>query len=497
MSTFTEPYVLSLDIGSSSVRAIVFDRTGRTVDGGNAHRKHRLQTSPDGKAVSDPDELLGKLFHCIDEVLSRLGDDSRKIAAVGSCTFVSNVLGVNQTGVPVTPLYTYADSRPAEDANTLRAMLDESFIHQQAGTLFHPSYLPARFLWLKRTRPELFGKVARWLSIGEYMTGKLFGQTAVSYSVASWSGLLNRHTLDWDEHLLADLPVSKDRLSPLVDVDSAWKGLKPPFDKRWPALSGIPWYPAVGDGATANLGSGCVSPDRFAITMGTSSAVRVVLRGNIPVVPHGLWSYRVDKDHSLVGGALSEGGCVYEWLTNTLKPDERSSRQQAIAAIPPDSHGLTFLPLLAGERSPGWNGNLRGALLGISLATTPQEILRAAMEGVAYRISLIYQLLEPSLPADTQAIANGGALHNSPAWVQIIADVLGRPVSISLAEEPSARGAAMLALRSLGVVPDLASFPPLLGKTCTPNPAHHAIYQKAIQRQKRLYGFIQQETSGE
>jgi gluconokinase len=106
------------------------------------------------------------------------------------------------------------------------------------------------------------------MSLGEYLQWKLLGVQGASYSIASWSGLLNRHRLEWDAELLELLPVGEEQLSPLVDIDQSWSGLLEPFASRWPALRRCPWFPAVGDGAAANIGSGCVLPAKLALTMG-------------------------------------------------------------------------------------------------------------------------------------------------------------------------------------------------------------------------------------
>jgi gluconokinase len=182
----------------------------------------------------------------------------------------------------------------------------------------------------------------------------------------------------------------------------------------------------------------------------------------------------VDGRRSLPGGALTEGGMVYAWMLETLRLEENrlkpvsgearlSGLEAKLAQIPPDSHGLTVLPFLAGERSPGWRGDARATIHGLTLATTPLDILRAGMEAVAYRIALVYEQLRSLLPADPEIIASGGALVNSPTWGQIMADVLGRPVTLSRAEEASARGAALLALEALGILSDIAAAPDLLG----------------------------------
>jgi gluconokinase len=498
------PYILTLDIGSSSLRALLFDARGMRVPGVEAREGVHLRTTPPGASEADPDALLEALFRAIDAALVQAGDRARDIAGVAVDTFVSNILGVDEAGRAVVPLTTYADTRAAGEAEALRKEFDEAQVHNRTGCRFHPSYWPARLRWLHRVWPERTAKVARWLTLGEYLELKLFGETAVSYSAASWSGLLDRRQLMWDQALLAALPIEAGHLSPLTDGSRARRGLRPEFAARWPALARVPWFPAIGDGAGANIGSGCASPQRVALTVGTSSAMRAVTTDDIATLPPGLWCYRVDGRRSLPGGALTEGGMVYAWMLETLRLEENrlkpvsgearlSGLEAKLAQIPPDSHGLTVLPFLAGERSPGWRGDARATIHGLTLATTPLDILRAGMEAVAYRIALVYEQLRSLLPADPEIIASGGALVNSPTWGQIMADALGRPMTLSRAEEASARGAALLALEALGVLPDIAAAPDLLGETWQPDLQRHTIYRAAMQRQMALYDRLMED----
>ena len=482
-----DPLVLSIDIGTSSLRAVLFDGNGRALEGMEARQNSAIQVDPHGAAEADPDELLEGVFSCIDRVLERAGKLCYRISGVASCTFVNNVLGVDGENRAVTPLTTYADTRAEGEVQSLKSDFNEGEVHDRTGCRFHPSYLPARFLWLARSNPKLFGRAARWLSIGEYMEQKLFGEAAVTYSVASWTGLLDRFNLVWDKQLLARLGLAKENLSPLTDVDQPRSGLRSEFARRWPALAKVPWFPAVGDGAAANIGSGCVSARQVALSMGTTSALRVVLRDPPVRLPAGLWCYRVDRRRSLLGGALSEGGSVYAWMKASLNLGSDASLEETLAGMEPDRHGLTFLPFLAGERAPGWAGHARAAVQGLSLATTPVDILRAGMEAVAYRLALVFELLRPMIPGVPGVIASGGALLHSPAWVQIVTDVLGAPVAMSAVEEASGRGAALLALEAVGAIGDLEKEPPLIGWSYEPDSSRHRQYLRAIERQQELY----------
>ena len=481
------PFIVSLDIGTSSIRASLFDRMGRAVEGLKTRKAHEIQTSSEGAAEAVPDSILQSVFDCLDQLTQKIRPLKSGIGGVASCTFVNNVLGIDGTDRAVTPLTTYADTRAEKEVAGLQSDFDEASVHDRTGCRFHPSYLPARFRWMARVHPEWLEKVDRWVSIGEYLELKLFGATAVSHSVASWTGLQDRHRLVWDAPLLAGLPVGVEGLSNLTDVNRPRRGLRSEFAGRWPDLAEVSWFPAVGDGAAANVGSGCISSGQVAVTMGTTSALRVVLSDAPEHLPSGLWCYRVDGKRSLLGGALSEGGSVFAWMKDTLNLGAYPDLEKAVAAVKADFHGLTILPFLAGERAPGWAGQARAAIQGLSLATTPLEILRAAMEAVAHRLFLVFELLRPLISGEPQVVGSGGALLGSPAWLQIVTDVLGIPVSLCGVAEATSRGAALLALEALGAIKNLEEVPHFIKPGCQPDPHRHARYQQAIERQRELY----------
>jgi gluconokinase len=481
------PFILAIDIGTSAVKILLFDRQGRAVEEVQARDKFKIRTTTDGASVVDADGLLEIVWQGIDRTLAKAGELAQKIVGVASCTFVGNILGVDQKGRPLTPVFTYADTRAEKVVGWLQAEFDENEVHDRTGCHFHSSYLPARFRWLSRTQPDLTRQAARWLSIGEYMDLKLFGEAATSYSIASWSGLLDRYQLIWDEPLVAKLPIDIAQLSPLVDMNLSKQGLHPEFASRWPELGNVPWFPAIGDGAAANIGSGCTSASRVAITMGSTTAIRAVVDKAIDNVPHGLWCYRVDGQRSLPGGATSEGGNLFTWMADTFQLGDPSDLEPIVARLQPDGHGLTVLPFLSGERSPGWQGYAKATIHGLSLATSPEEILRAGMEAVAYRVKFVFDKLVELLSDDLQIVAGGGALQNSPTWLQIITDVLGREVAVTGISETSARGTALLAFEALGMIKDLNEIPDFIENTYLPDSERHAIYRRALKRQERLY----------
>ncbi|NOK59512.1 MAG: Sugar (pentulose or hexulose) kinase [Chloroflexi bacterium AL-W] len=482
------PFIVTIDVGSSSVRVLLFDRLGRHISDIGAQERCAIPTQADGAAQEDVGVLLARIEHCLDAVLASVDKLGAAIAGVAVATFVSNLLALDAVGEPLTPLITYADTRNSADAAALRRSLDEESIHERTGCLLRTSYWPARLAWLQRTQPEVWQTVARWITLGEYLELKLFGESRVSYSAASWSGLLNRRELIWDTSLLEALEMTPEQFGPLVDVGNSLCGLREPYATRWPALRNVPWFPAIGDGAAANIGSGCADPSRMALTVGTTGALRLVLP-EVPRVPKGLWCYRVDQRRMLLGGATSEGGNVYAWMAQTLQLPDAATIEHELAHRPPDGHGLTVLPFVAGERSPGWAGDVQATISGITSSTTPLDILQAGLEAVAYRFGLIERSIRAQHSGEYQVVASGGALLSSPAWMQIIANVIGRPVVSSAEPEATSRGVALLALEALNLLA-LADMPVADSTVYEPDPVSHARYQEAITRQERLYDAV-------
>jgi gluconokinase len=158
-----------------------------------------------------------------------------------------------------------------------------------------------------------------------------------------------------------------------------------------------------------------------------------------------------------------------------------------LAALPPDGHGLTFLPFVAGERAPGWAADARAVISGLALHHRPIDLLRAGLEAVAYRFALIHERMREAAPAVESFVASGGALLRSPAWMQIMADVFGRPVIASGEAEAASRGAALLGLEALGAIPRVEDVPSSFGTTFVPDPGRREKYREGLARHRALY----------
>lgn len=482
------PFVLALDVGTSSCRASLYDAAARRIAGVGTQLAYNARVTADGGAELDAEALIELVSQTIDAVVLQSGPLLREVGVVAMSSFWHSLLSVDDRGEAATPVFLWMDARSRDEARQLRDRLDERDVHGRTGCVLHWSYLPAELLWLRNSEPALSGRVRRWLSFGEYLAWRFFGQTWVSVSMASGSGLFNQHRCDWDDLVLSAIPIPRESLSPVSCPFAPFCGLRPDSASRWPGLSDAPWLPAIGDGACSNIGSGCATRERYALIVDTSGALRTLWRVDKVEIPWGAWCYRADRDRVLLGGALNDGGSLFAWLEQALGLPDADKLEQRLAAIQPDSHDLTMLPYWAGERSPNWSDDARGAIVGLRLHTTPVEIVRAALEAVALQFARIEGILRQAVPEAREIIATGGGLLHSPSWLQIMADTLGRRIFASSEAEASSRGAALLALEWLGSLPAaLESLPSPVEKVYEPVVGNVERYRLAAERQARLY----------
>src|SRR3989475_2693063 len=478
--------VLALDLGTCSVRAVVYDVRGAMLESTLTDLAYKVRTTDAGEVSSDPDALVKLIAQSIDVALKAARKEKVAILGVGVSCYWHSLMGVDRAGRPTTELLTWADTRSAPQAQGMRTHFDERAYHTRTGCFFHASYWPAKLRWLRATRPTAVRRTVRWISLGEYLFEQLQGDTRVSHSIASGTGLLDVNRCRWDADALRLAGITAEQLSPLSDWDQPARSLRSSFAGRWPELKGVPWFLPLGDGGLANVGAGCVSPRWACATIGTSSALRVLLDRKRLTVPWGTFVYRVDRRRYVLGGALSEGGNVVRWFTENLGLKPKKKYERAAFALPPDSHGLTILPFGAGERSPNWRGDARAVMAGLSLGTQPAQLLRASMEAITYQLVAGAAAMEPGGASPGLVISTGGQLIHSPAWSQMLADALKLPVMTSPQTEASSRGAALLALEALGRLPRLWSAAPARGRNHRPRASLHADHQRARQRRRDL-----------
>jgi gluconokinase len=434
--------VLGLDVGTSAVRARRFDERGGPA-GPLAKRLYPGET--------DPETVAG---HAAQAIAAAGGSDG--VDAVGVSVFGHSLLALDGAGRPLTPILGWRDVRSAPQAEALASSLDPAAVHARTGCHVHTSYWPAKLLWLAEEEPEVFRSARLFVSFAEYLYARLAGaEPVMSLSTASCTGLLGLASRTWDEELMGATGLDAERLPP---VSSDARGL---------------WQPALLDGVCANLGVGSTGRAAAALTVGTSGALRTLFETREPRPRPGLFLYLVDGERLVEGGALSDGGNVVHWLNRTL------AGGGSLLERGPDEHGLTWLALLGGERSPGWHPLARGAVTGLTFETTARDLRQAALEGVGFRFGEVAALM----PELEEVVATGAVLVGNDEWMQLTADAMGRPLTASTVAEASVRGAAVAALERLGARPA----PPPAGRVFRPRAERAEAYRSARVRQRRLY----------
>lgn len=484
------PFVLALDVGTSSTRTLLFDASGMAVPNVVSQHTYKLTVSAQGEVSVNADALATVVEETINEALCLAGSYAQQIAAVALDTFWHSLLGIDAAGCPLTPVITWEDTRASDAVYQLREQFDELTIHSRTGVHFHASYWPAKLRWLSQSQPDLMSQVAQWISFGEYLHRRFLGHSLCSLSMASGTGLLNISTLQWDTELVQTLGIHPEQLPILDNIHKGIQGLTREYSTAWPTLRNIPWFPAIGDGAAACIGSACIDTTCWSLTMGTSSAIRVVIAPGSVLPPPGLWLYFIDARRAVLGGALSEGGNLLNWLCNNLKLPSLKDAEPLAAALAPDSHALTILPFISGERSLGWHSDAHLTIVGLSLDSSPTGILRAGYEALAYRLLALHERLCDTLHHKAhqhKLQASGGVMLGSSLMKSILADTLGIPIYPSQEHEASARGTALLALEALEIIPDLAQVAHSLLEPTLPDSKRGEIYRKAAERQDRLY----------
>jgi gluconokinase len=463
LETALDPLVLALDIGSTATRGGVHDASGRRVHGLQHKVPHAFTVAADGTSVIDPDQVTAEVEQVLDAVTGdpRLGT---RIAGVAMDTFAASLIAVDAAGRALTPCLTYADSRSADAVTALQEELDEHTVQQRTGTRLHTSYHAPRLRWLATAQPHVVARAAAWWSLGEYVLARLVGQPLAGTSTVAWTGLLDRRTGQLDAELLAAAGVGAEQFSPPLD------GTQPaalPAPARWPALARAAWFPVITDGFASNIGAGASDATVLAAATATSGALRVLLDGPADPLPSGLWNYRVDARRTLLGGAINDVGRAVSWAQSTLRLGPAPA---AVLTAPPSDATPLVLPYLTGERAPGWVGGARAMFSGVSAATDADTLFRGIVEGVAITYARVADELHAAAPRVVEVAAAGRVSNDQPDWLQILADVLGRPVTHVNRRRATQRGTALLALDVLA--PGVPRARRATGATYEPRPAH-------------------------
>lgn len=432
-------YVLGLDLGTTSIKLVAFSLTAEVTASFSA--ANPIYEQADGSRVTDADDVVGVVEALICKMHELI--PAKLVAGIGISTAMFSILPVSSQAAPLAPVRSWADGVK----QTLNYHEHAEF-YSETGCRMSSIYPIFKICRCRQDQPELRHRDICWVSLAEYVYFKLTGEWLVSRSIASCSGLMNVHTLSYHQPALDWAGIAANQLSPLVDEHTAR-----PVNHG--VYAGVPLVIGATDGPLCHYGTNSLSENQMTSTIGTSAAVRVVKKHPVLDPDMRTWCYYLGNQLWAVGGAVNGGGIALQWLQNNLMHstlDVDDMVNDALSSTEPGADGLVIIPELMGERCPGWNDNMRGAIYGLSLQHTSQHVVRAIIEGICYRLLLITQIVQQIAALDTMVVRASGGYAKNANWVQLQADVFGSDVQLPIVTEASALGAACFAAQGSGLM---------------------------------------------
>lgn len=468
-----ESLFIGIDIGTTATKAVCFDIDGNVVK--DISHSYPMYHPKPNWSTQNPQEILDTVLHCIAEITKDIQPEFISFSSA-----MQSIIAIDANGKPLTQAILWADNRADIIAEKLKNSDKGKHFYQKTGIPIHPFSPMTKIAWLKEFEPDIFAKTTKFVSIKEFIWHHLTGEYITDTSMASGTGLLNIHTLKWDDEILEFLGIKENQLATIFEVTHQAKGL----------LDNFKYIIGGGDGALANLGTGAMNDGFLALTIGTSGAVRLPIDKPFLDLQMRTQCYHLQGNQYLTLGAINNGAIVLQWLKeNILKTtDSYESLFEAAEKIPAGSEGLLLVPYLLGERAPIWDASAQGSLLGMQITHTQAHLVRATLEGILFGLFQITEILLPDAEKRKQiTIMASGGFGKSDFWLQIVADIFQMKVETSQTIEGSAWGAVLIGMKSVGIK---VTNQQKTAKTFTPNESHKEVYTNAFSKFKKVYSLL-------
>lgn len=450
-------FVLTIDIGTTSAKVLIVSDEGKVV--ASAQEFYPTNFPQPGFATQDPkvvtDGILKIIRAAVDQFTSsrpHVPTSQRKIEAIGVSSAMHSLMAIDEKGVPLTPLILWSDMRSAAQATQLQKSDIGKEIYNATGTPIHPMSPLCKLMWMREHEPEIIARTWKFVSIKEYLFLILCGKFHVDYSVASSSGMFDVHQLDWSAKALSVAGIPAEKLSKCVSPYDKTLRLKSDVSMMLGLSADIPIVPGASDGCAAHLGSNAMANGRLSLTIGTSGAVRMASKSYSPDLRQRIFNYRLDEHTFISGGATNNGTVLLNWFCKNFYSGEAADIVEfakVATTAEPGASGLVFLPYVFGERAPHYNPDLRGVFFGLAQHHTQAHLMRALIEGICLEVRSIVESVEESIEQVSEILASGGFVR-SPEWIQIMANVLQKSITLHDVHDASSLGAALIAFKSLG-----------------------------------------------
>ncbi len=447
-------YILALDQGTTSSRAILFDRDG--VIKGVAQREFRQMFPQPGWVEHDPLEIWTSQAGVAVEALAGAGVRARDIAAIGITNQrETTIVWDRRTGLPIANAIVWQDRRTAKACDRLRSDGAEPLFRERTGLVLDAYFSGTKLAWIldhvegARARAEAghlaFGTVDSWL-LWKLTDGRLHITDA---SNASRTLLFNIHTLQWDDELLDALRVPRSVLPDVRSSSEIYGEVTTTLGLESVILGGI-----AGDQQAALFGQMCTSPGMTKNTYGTGCFMLQHTGASAPASRHKLlttvaWTRNGAAAYALEGSVFV-GGSVVQWLRDGLGVIRSSSDVEALAMSVPDNGGVYLVPAFAGLGAPHWDSYARGTIVGLTRGSTAAHIARAALESIAYQSADLLDAMQADAGVRLAELRVDGGASRNDLLMQFQSDVIGAPVVRPQITETTALGAAYLAGLAVG-----------------------------------------------
>ena len=485
-----QPYLLGIDIGTGSTKAIAITYDGASLD--SSQHYYPVKSPKPGYSEQDTEIIAEAFYSCITDVVKKIGYEP---VAISFSSAMHSVIAVDENGNALADMITWADSRAEDIARQLRGSEQGAEIYKTSGTPIHAMTPLCKLMWLRQNQPGLFGRAYKFISIKEFLWYKLFRVFEIDYSIASATGLFDIIALTWNPAALGLAGLNAEKLSKPVNTTHTRNDLVPSIAGMLGLKTKIQFIAGASDGCCANLGSYADGPGIASLTIGTSGAVRITSPRPVYNYQAMVFNYLLNPKTFVCGGAVNNGGIILNWLVKSFLDNKLPGHSdyekvfEQVSTIPAGSEGLLFLPYLYGERAPLWDTKTCGVYFNIKPCHTQEHFLRAGLEGICFTLNDVLNNLEKSSSTINLLHISGGFI-SAPVWVQILADVTGKTLKIVQQEDASALGAVFLGLDALQI-----ERPPQSHNTAEttikPNEASHSTYSNAFVVFKRLYATLQ------
>lgn len=476
--------VLAIDIGTSSAKALAVDQKGQQVF--NCHESYPTNYPEPGYAEQDPAIIL----HAVKKVI-RISSEriKEKISTIAFSSAMHSILAVAADGSALTPLIIWSDLRSKKESQELNENSQAIDFAIHTGTPIHPMSPLCKLIWLRKNLPDIFESTHKFIGIKEYIWFNLFGVFEVDHGIASATGLFETTKLDWYKPSLVSTGILNERLSTPVSVCHQRELTNPTLLSEFGFKEPVRFVIGSSDGCLANLGSFAMDPQTLSLTIGTSGAIRRAMRQASNRHQKIFW-YHLDEETLIEGGASNNGAVLLEWFSKNFlneKIDSDVFIERAVK-IPAGAEGLIFLPYVNGERAPLYDPDASGIFFGIKQHHTIEHFMRALLEGIGFALFSIAELMEGTGGTYTKLVASGG-FTQSNEWVQIIANIFGKPVNVNNIENASALGAAMIGFKAIGETYEFSEEPM---KVFEPDLSAHGLYKMQFKRFRKIMKLTEQ-----